>query len=754
MPTSPTSPVPPPAPGAHAEAQNGNGKPGTLRVAFLWHMHQPSYRDPVSGDIAMPWVRMHGAKDYTDMLAATRAVPAARVTVNWVPGLCDQLDAMAAHDYGARERFWRLTETPATALQAADIEFIRAHFFSLAHATMVDPYPRYRQLRDLVRSGAPLDTQELRDLQLWFNLAWCGVTVRADPAVAPLVAKGRDFAESDKRPLLEAMRRAGLAVVQGWRQLAAEQVELSVSPYYHPILPLLIDSDTARKADRGTPLPAVPFRFRGDAEMQIARAVARHRERFGAAPAGMWPSEGGVSAAVVDLARAQGIRWLATDEALLWKSLGSPAHPHIVDRYQPWELSGVTLFFRDHELSDRIGFVYANWAPERAWADFVGRLTQIHAALGHGDGVVLVALDGENCWEEYPGGVTRFLPGLYEAIAGTPGLALTTLSEAAAQVPARPLAGVSAGSWIDGTFRTWLGDPVKNYAWELLQEARQAVQQPLSALFANGPAGAALADLVMRAEASDWWWWFGEGHSSSFDREFDALFRSHLAAIWRALGRPVPDALMTPLDERATVSRAPPKAPELGFGGGGGGEIDLGLSRPRATTRTHTRPQTQRMRPPSALLTPELDGQRSWYFKWLGAGEIPQSFGSMHRAESALTRLFYANDLTHLYLRLDANDAAARVVADGSVVLHIEGVHADVTLALWPALAPVEAALGTVLEARIPLATAFIHALPGRVTGTLELRNAIGDTIERFPGTGRLELALISAADAALDRGV
>lgn len=710
-------------------------------------MHQPSYRDPVSGEIAMPWVRMHGVKDYTDMLAATRAVPAARVTVNWVPGLLDQCDAMAAPDYPERDRFWRLTMKPADALDAGEIAFIRTHFFSLAAPTMLEPYPRYRELRDLVRAGEALDVAGLRDLQIWFNLAWCGVTVRADPAVAALVTRGRDFREDDKAPLLEAMRRAALGLVAAWRAASDEhppghgggQVELTTSPYYHPILPLLVDTDAARAADPGTPLPATPFRFRGDADVHIARAVASHRERFGSPPRGMWPSEGSVSASVLELVRAHGIQWLATDEALLWKSLGGVGRPHVTDRYAPWTLGGVTIFFRDHELSDRIGFVYANWNRERAWADFVGRLVQIQRAIaanGEHDGVVVVALDGENCWEHYPGGVTAFLPGLYEAIARMPGLVLTTLSEAAARIPARPLPGLATGSWIDGTFRTWLGDPVKNLAWELLQEARQAVHRPLVELTPE------LADLVMRAEASDWWWWFGEGHSSPFDRDFDALFRAHLAAIWKAIGRPVPPALGTSL--YAQIAARPAAG-----------------SHARADARdtgSTTRPITQRNKRPSAQLSPDVDGQRHWYFKWLGAGEVPQTFGSMHRAETALLRLLYANDAEYLYLRLDTHGEAAAAVDGGTVVLHVAGVHAERIISLWPPESSTEvqvvAALATVLEARIPLAAVFVTELPGRVVGALELRNPAGDTIERFPSAGRLELALISAAEAALDRGV
>lgn len=698
-----------------------------LHVAFLWHMHQPSYRDPVTGEVLLPWVRLHGVKDYTDMATALVEVPEARVTVNWVPGLLDQCEAMQTPEYGRRERFWRLSERPAAELTAGEIQTIREHFFSLPDATMLTPHARYRELRDLVRQGSPLSTAELRDLQTWFNLAWTGVTARAHPVVQDLLARGRDFSEDDKANLLEVQRQTVLDIIPRWRALAQSgAVELSTSPYYHPILPLLCDSDLARAADPSTPLPKSRFRWRGDAEAQIRRATVSHQRRFGAAPKGMWPSEGSVTAEVLPLVRAAGLRWLVTDEAILWKSLaGTPgASTRSTDKFRPWSLDGVTLLFRDHGLSDKIGFVYASWPYPLAYADFVQNLLAIaRVTEPDGDAVVTVALDGENCWEHYPGGVTAFLPGLLRAIAETPGLALATVSETLDRVPARPLPGLATGSWIDGTFRTWLGDPVKNQAWDLITTARQAVQRPMNELLASDPG---LADLVLRAEASDWWWWFGEGHSSPFDDDFDALFRAHLMAIWLALGKPVPEILQQRVQATAT--------------GGPAGPI------------------TQRGKRPMTQLEVELDGTAGWYFKWLGAGEVHQSYGSIHRAESLISRLLYGNDEAALYLRLDARERCDTALAGVHVELVVQRAREPLVISLWPASEGVVAACGEVLEARIPLSVLGVTALPGRVRGRIEL-STNGDAsslraIERFPGTGELELDLISALDAALNVGV
>ena len=693
----------------------------TLHVAFLWHMHQPSYRDPVTGEVALPWVRLHGVKDYTDMAVALEAVPEARTTVNWVPGLLDQFEAMQSPDHGRRERFWRLTERPAGELTASEIQTIREHFFSLAPHTMLEPHTRYRELRDKVREGRTLEVNELRDLQIWFNLAWLGVTAKADARAQALLAKGRDFAESDKLPLLELHREVVKGIMPRWRALADQGlVELTTSPYYHPILPLLCDTDLARAADPSSPLPATRFRWRGDAEAHIRLATLAHERRFGVRPTGMWPSEGSVTAEILPLVRNAGIRWLATDEAILWKTLtGTHATASASAKFKPWSLDGVSLVFRDHGLSDKIGFVYSGWPYQRAYADFVHHLVAIRRATeAHGDAVVTIALDGENCWEHYPGGITAFLPGLLRAIAETPGLRLSTVSEAIAAVPASPLPGLGTGSWIDGTFRTWLGDPVKNKAWDLLTAARQAVSRPMSELLSADPG---LAELVMRAEASDWWWWFGEGHSTNFDGDFDALFRAHLKAIWLALGLPVPEQLNKSVYTLAAGAQ------------------------PKTTTQRTKRPMTQ--------LEVAVDGAAGWYFKWLGAGEVQQTFGAIHRAESLVTRALYGNDEAALYLRLDTGTRAADDLRDTVVTLTVDG-HAPLTLQLWPSPPePIEAACADVLEVKVPLSPLGI-SLPGRLRGYITLSSKDGDALERFPGMGDLELELISALDSALNVGV
>jgi alpha-amylase/alpha-mannosidase (GH57 family) len=674
----------------------------TLHVCFLWHMHQPPYANPLTGAVTMPWVRLHAVKDYTDMALALEAVPEARATVNWVPSLLDQLEGIAAPDYAERESFLRLSVAPVESLDASERGTIAQHFFSLNHERMLEPWPRYADLRARADTGDPLQDEEIRDLQVWFNLAWLGADARRHPTAERLFAKSRGFDDADKLALADLHREISAAVIPRWAALAASgRVELSCSPAYHPILPLLCDTQLARAADPSSPLPRERFQHPDDARAQIQRAIASHAARFGSPPAGMWPSEGSVAAPVTALAANAGLRWLATDEAILARALGRAPSP--TERLAPWAAGPVSLFFRDHELSDRIGFVYASWDHAAARKDFVERLQGLARDLATAavprDGVVTIALDGENCWETYPGGVMGFLPELYARIARTPGLRLSTLSEALAAVGTggRELPQVPAGSWIDGTFRTWLGDPVKNRAWDALAAMRAAVAEPMDALLERAPE---IAELVMRAEASDWFWWFGAGHTSAFDGHFDALFRAHLRAIYQRIGVDCPAALFEPMD------------PDLGA------RLDRKPRRPVAARR------------------PQLTGDRDAYFGWTCAGHLEPEFGSIHRAQSILQEVAFIGDPRGLSLRL-VTDGAPETRLAGLRVRVVQDRPGRPTTTIWPldGLAPeIERVHAEVLDAFLSADALQIDGAETRFA--LEITDPDGRIVERLPREG------------------
>ena len=491
---------------------------GPCTLALLWHLHQPDYRD-ATGRPVMPWVRLHGLRGYRD-LPALLLEHGLGGTINLVPSLCDQL---AHYLDGGDDPHLALTERPAASCGPAERRALR-HGFLAGHPAMIRAHAACAALQDRLGDEQPLTVQEILDLQVWATLAWVGPTgLAARPELVELQRKGRGFDEDDKRALLDA-QRALLAEVPGlWRRFAGTW-EVSASPAYHPILPLLVDLEHAR---RNLPdLPALPtFRFPGDAALQLARGKERVEREVGVTVRGLWPSEGSVSPEVVELAAAAGFRWLATDEEV-WRR--SERGPGSLD--QPWQLAdGLVGLFRDHGLSDHIGFRTAGRGPAAA--------AELAGALRRRAGTVLLALDGENPWEAHPDGGQAFLTALAVELRRA-GVRSVSCGEAA-EGPAGEMTRLHTGSWIGADFRIWAGDRDDHAAWALLAETRAAVAE------AGDPPEA--LEPVLAAEGSDWFWWYGPEFETEHAAHFDALFRAHLRAAWQAIGRPPPPALARPV---------------------------------------------------------------------------------------------------------------------------------------------------------------------------------------------------------------
>jgi alpha-amylase/alpha-mannosidase (GH57 family) len=616
--------------------QNPRGKMAKkpLCIALLWHMHQPDYADAQTGEICLPWTRLHAAKDYYDMGALVAEVPGLHLTINVVPSLMDQLAAYGNRT--ARETYAALAAKNAAELNEREKDFLLRAFFQLPWKQMVLPYSRYKDLLD--KRGQP-DVQggfesaarryalrDYRDLEGWFNLRWCGRELRRDPEVALLFRKGQDFTEAEKLRLLQIQSEFAGRVLPLYRRLMENQgIELSVSPYYHPILPLLCDLHSAREAIPGIPLPSNPFFFPDDAREHLQRARKSYQELFGRLPQGMWPSEGSISNAALDLIRENGLRWLASDEGVLWNSL-QREHPSAGSlsakaRYSAhlWGegSDGPCLFFRDHALSDLIGFTYCNWPSAQAAADFIGRLREIHQMLPD-DGrhyVVPIILDGENAWEHYPHNGTEFLSLLYRSLTESADLRTVTFSEFLALEPGREsIRSVVAGSWIYGNLATWIGHAEKNGAWEALAAARLLLNSRRSVESQSAEHAKAFRE-IMIAEGSDWFWWYGDDHQSENAAEFDSLFRKHLKSVYELLGEAYPSNLDNPIKK-----------------------LDSG----------------SRFRNPQRTITPTIDGKVTSYFEWLPAGiAIPGAGESMHRTDRFLEKVFFGYDLRRFYLRLD-----------------------------------------------------------------------------------------------------
>ncbi|MBI3014233.1 MAG: hypothetical protein HYY65_04000 [Candidatus Tectomicrobia bacterium] len=432
-----------------------------LAVAFVWHMHQPYYTDPVSRTALLPWARLHSTRSYYDMASLLEEFADVRVTFNLVPSLLRQIEQYSRQEI--HDPFRDVAEIPASDLEIRHKIFLLRFFFYANRETMVDPYPRYRELlsqrgrhhqeKEVESRIREFSVQDYRDLQVWFNLTWMGFQARKKiPELNDLFEKGARFSEEDKRLVLEAQDRIVAEVIPLYRKLADQgRIELTTSPFYHPILPLLIDTGSARRALLNLPLPA-PFRYPQDAEAQIRRAVQFHQDLFGKPPRGLWPSEGSVCPELIPILTEAGLQWTATDEEILIHSLGAGRY-RSESLYQPYRVSHqgreISIIFRDKTLSNLISFSYSRRPSRDAAADLRNHLQGIESRLGSAEHPPLCAiiLDGENPWEYYPGGGEEFLRLVYSSLTGN--LRTTTVSAYLEQYPAQEtLPTLFTGSWI------------------------------------------------------------------------------------------------------------------------------------------------------------------------------------------------------------------------------------------------------------------------------------------------------------------
>ncbi|MCX5751279.1 MAG: glycoside hydrolase family 57 protein [Candidatus Saganbacteria bacterium] len=605
-----------------------------LYVAFVWHMHQPYYKDLLTGEYVLPWVRLHALKDYYDMVALMDPYPQIKATFNLVPSLLLQIEDYAAGT--AKDKFLEVTVKDPKDLTSAEKFFILKNFFLANWDTMVKPYPRYYDLllkrgrfvsgADIARVAKHFTTHDWMDLQVWFNLIWFGLDYREnDPVIKELFAKGKNFTNEDKIAFLAKQKELIGKVIPKYKEARDRgQIEISTTPFYHPILPLLCDSNVARVSMPDIHLPHVRFRHPEDAETQVKRAVEYFEKLFGYKPVGMWPSEGSVSPDIIPIIADQGIKWIATDEGILARSLSSSTGmPNLASQeiLKPYVIQKdgkqINIVFRNHFLSDRVGFVYSRWSGEDAAKDLIHHLHNIRQSLPQSDQPYLVSiiLDGENAWEYFPDGAKSFFNNLYCMLSQDPLLKTTTVNDFMEQFPPQAyLPKLFPGSWINNNFRIWIGHEEDNKAWDYLLNARSLLE---GAVVDEEKLKTAWEELYI-AEGSDWCWWYGDDHSSENDDTFDALFRKHLKNIYTLIGQPAPNYLDLPIKQLKVV--APIKEPTY-------------------------------------LIQPIIDGEVSNFFEWLAAGvfDIEKAKGAMHQSQTILKKIYYGFDLANFYLRLDAS---------------------------------------------------------------------------------------------------
>ncbi len=635
----PTEPVPPtatpvpptgtPAPPTDTPEPEVEEEP--LYLSIVWHQHQPVYfKDPETGIYQKPWVRLHAAKDYVDMAAMLEAYPEIQVTFNLTPSLLRQVLDLES---GAQDLYQVLTEVPAAELTDEQKAFIRDRFFDI-NLKVIARFPRYQEIADDRDNWEAWDTQTWLDLQVLFNLGWTDPDWLAEEALAALVDKGRGFSEEDKAVVLEVHARLVTEVIPLHKRLQDEgRIEVTMTPFFHPILPLLLDSDLAAVAVPDIELPP-RYTYGFDAVEQIRQGVDFYVENFGQPPVGMWPAEGAVAQGIVGMVARAGIQWMASDEDVLARSLGQTAFARdsgeVVQEadalYRPYVVSSrddqMYIIFRDKVISDKVGFTYSGTPGAEAAQDFVNRILAIRDRLAEqgaeGPNLVGVILDGENAWEHYANDGKEFLNSMYQLLEveqekGT--IRTITPSDFVAQFPEQPeIEELWPGSWGGSPdYLTWIGEEEENRAWEYLGRVRDAVEKKKVAL--NEETWGEVMDAIYAAEGSDWFWWYGADQNSGYDGSFDEQFRRTLMRVYEIMGEPVPTFLKVPVIPQTA------QPPEAGA---------------------------------SALITPEIDGVAAEDDEWLGAGYYAEEGGVQAAAEQVVSKLWYGFDTEHLYLRLDA----------------------------------------------------------------------------------------------------
>ena len=609
----------------------------SLRVIILWHQHQPFYKDLVTGEYRLPWVRLHALKDYYGMVKLLDEFPNVHQTFNLVPSLITQIRDYV--DGTAHDPFLKVAAKPAKDLTTTERRFALQYLFQANPVHMIGRYPRYQALWERFRGAGDsperadkyFQAQDFTDLQVLSQIAWFDEFFLEDPEIAALIKKGQGYSLEDQTFVIARQRQLVGEVIPAHAAAAQQgRIEISTSPFYHPILPLVCDTNMGAASTPGLPLPQNRFRHPEDAREQLRRGLDLHQQVFGVRPVGVWPSEGSVSEEVLHIAQDLGAKWIATDEGVLGRSLGinfardgegrlqGPAAEKLytIHRFENASTQ-MHMIFRDHTISDLIGFVYSGMPAQDAANHLIHNIWQAaRPLLDQGrDAVVSIILDGENAWEYYPKSGREFLRRFYDKLQHEPGIEAVTVSEAIARHhDFGRLTSLVPGSWINANFNVWIGAPEDNRSWDHLFNAREFYAQSASRA-SEAQRKLALEELFI-AEGSDWNWWYGPEHHSANDREFDELYRKHLSNVYQALGASPPDYLAQPISG--------------------------------AETRPEFTPQT-------SYIHPRITGDMVRYFEWMGAAvhTADHRAGAMHGKQFLVDCVHTGIDEDFVYGRMD-----------------------------------------------------------------------------------------------------
>ena len=604
----------------------------SLNLCFFWHMHQPDYRGS-DGVMSMPWVFLHAIKDYYEMPWLLSQYGGLKATFNITAPLIEQLNLYK--DPLKNDYFLSLWEMHPSKLDEDARAWLIKTCKSTQYETMIKPI----ESLSLLYHKQELTDEELIDFEVLFMLAWCGNYLRQENSlVKALFQKEKGFTQIDKAQLLQALCAFIETILPFYARLQKEGViSLSTTPYNHPILPLLLNMENAKHANEHTTIVDNPMSLREDAIEQVERSIALYEETFGTKPTGFWPAEGAVDEESVEIYKERGLSWIATDEAILFRSLGDDTRANL---YKAYDYNGMCMGFRDHGLSDLIGFNYRFKSGHDASEHF---MQVVEPIASQDDATLFVILDGENAWEFFENNAYDFFMALYERFSQTAWCKTVTMDEVSKLKNKGTLEALAPGSWIHGNFDTWSGHSEKNRAWELIYQTRRDVDNY------TGVMSDEVAEQVkfhfLASECSDWFWWYGDDHVTEFGLEFDRLFREHLITIYQLLHmHPPADLFMPIISHKSTVSF---------------------------------------LLKPQASITPTIDGKNNSFFEWLGSGSIDESklYSTMDRVRGPIEKIHYGQNDESVFVAFEGEITSLKMSnLQLEVIIEETGEHLNFSL--------------------------------------------------------------------------
>ena len=594
-------------------------------------MHQPDYRNS-DGIMQMPWVFLHAIKDYYDMPWMLSRHANIKATFNITAPLIEQLK-LYAHEPQKSDKFLALWLQDVTELEEHERKWLIKLCKTAQFETMVKPLARYRELF----TQSHFTNAELREIEVLFILSWCGVYLKENnETVKSLIKKASGYTQEDKAELLQTLTAFSTTIFNFYKELQQQKrITISTTPFYHPILPLLINMNSAKEANPTIQIPQNALSLKEDALIHIQKSKALFKETFGFDAQGMWPAEGAVDARSIALLQKEAMSWIATDEAILYKSLNNMTKENI---YALYDYKEMKMVFRDHYLSDLIGFKYRYEEPQNAANHFISELQKVENS--NANALVSVILDGENAWEFYKNNGFDFFEALYSSLQTQPWCTTLTMDEVS-NIQAKPLEYLAPGSWINGSFDTWVGEKQKTKAWELLFVTKKAYEENVAHL--TEAKKAQITEFFLKAESSDWYWWFGSDHYSDYMQEFDALFRNQLINIYHLMDILPPSDLFLPISQNRSSS-------------------DF-------------------LVPPQSFISPIIDGKKDSFFEWLGCGIIDETklFSTMQASSGVVEKIYYGEDAQKLYFSFEG--MLQKYCTNAQIKIIIEPLNLNAVLA-------------------------------------------------------------------------